>query len=132
MSINLEVGNQCGISDNCRIVWHRISTVCEIIHKTCRVVTQHLLPKYVRIPPKERLKDVIDDFENLWGLPQGDCPKGIAPRGFPQVVGAIDGSHIPILKPIECPSDYYNRKGFYSVLLKAVVDSQGLCGIVGI
>ena len=50
--------------------------------------------------------------ENLWG--------------FPQVVGAIDGSHIPILKPIECPSDYYNRKGFYSLLLQAVVDSQGL------
>ena len=34
-----------------------ISTVCEIIHKTCKVVTQHL-------PPEERLKDVIDDFEN--------------------------------------------------------------------
>ena len=80
-----------------------ISTVCETIHKTCQVVTQHLLPKYVRVPPEERLMDVIDDFENLWG--------------FPQVVGAIDGSHIPILKPIECPSDYYNRKGFFSVLL---------------
>ena len=45
---------------------------------------------------------------------------------FPQTVGAIDGSHIPILKPVDCPSDYYNRKGFYSVIVQAVVDSRGL------
>ena len=45
--------------------------------------------------------------------------------GFPQVVGALDGTHIPILKPTECPSDYYNRKGFYSILIQGVVDSQG-------
>ena len=45
--------------------------------------------------------------------------------GFPQVVGAIDGTHIPILKPQESPSDYYNRKGFYSVIMQAVVSSRG-------
>jgi len=46
-----------------------ISTVCEIIHKTYRVVTQHLLPKYVKVPQEECLKDVIDDFGNLWRFP---------------------------------------------------------------
>lgn len=45
--------------------------------------------------------------------------------GFPQVVGAIDGTHIPILKPTECPSDYYDRKGFYSILIQGVVGSKG-------
>ena len=29
---------------------------------------------------------------------------------FPQVVGAIDGSHIPIITPKNDPNDYYNRK----------------------
>ena len=28
---------------------------------------------------------------------------------FPQVVGAIDGSHIPIIAPKNDPNDYYNR-----------------------
>ena len=41
-------------------------------------------------------------------------------------MGAIDGMHIPIIKPDICPSDYFNRKGFYSAIMQAVVDSRGL------
>uniref|UniRef100_A0A3Q3DET4 DDE Tnp4 domain-containing protein n=1 Tax=Hippocampus comes TaxID=109280 RepID=A0A3Q3DET4_HIPCM len=44
--------------------------------------------------------------------------------GFPQVLGAIDGTHIPIIRPHDCHTDYYNRKGFYSVIMQAVVDSS--------
>ena len=89
-----------------------ISTVCEIVHKTCWVISEHLLPRHVKIPTEDRLKEIVREFEVLWG--------------FPQTVGAIDGTHIPILKPVECPSDYYNRKGFYSVIIQGVVDSHGL------
>jgi hypothetical protein len=45
--------------------------------------------------------------------------------GIPYAIGAIDGSHIPIKAPKEYPMDYYNRKGFYSIVLQAVVDSYG-------
>ena len=38
------------------------------------------------------------------------------------VIGAIDGSHIPIKAPHLFPVDYFNRKGFYSIVLQAVVD----------
>ena len=31
-------------------------------------------------------------------------------KGFPVVVGVIDGTHIPIKAPIENPNDYINRK----------------------
>ena len=89
-----------------------ISTVCEIVHRTCQVFSEHLLPRNVKIPTKDRLREIVQQFEVLWG--------------FLQTVGAIDGSHIPILKPVDCPSDYYNRKGFYSVIIQAVVDSCGL------
>ena len=42
------------------------------------------------------------------------------------MVGAIDGTHIPIIKPDNSPSDYFNRKGFYSIIMQAVVDSSGI------
>ena len=61
-----------------------------------------MLPLYVQMPSQERLREIVQEFEALWG--------------FPQVAGAIDGTHIPILKPTEYHSDYYNRKGFYSIL----------------
>ena len=44
---------------------------------------------------------------------------------FPQVVGAIDGSHIPIIAPKIDPNDYYNRKQFHSIVLQGVADADG-------
>src|SRR5436305_1898808 len=41
---------------------------------------------------------------------------------IPNVIGTIDGSHIPIKAPHLFPVDYFNRKGFYSIVLQAVVD----------
>ena len=43
---------------------------------------------------------------------------------IPQCIGAIDGTHIPILAPPEYAKDYYNRKGFPSVLMQAVADHR--------
>ena len=40
-------------------------------------------------------------------------------------MGAIDGSHVPIIRPQESASDYYNRKGFYSIIMQGVVDFRG-------
>ena len=45
---------------------------------------------------------------------------------FPNVVAAIDGSHIPIKAPKENCEDYFNRKNFYSYLVQGIVDSSGL------
>ena len=56
------------------------------------------------------LRTIVDSFESKWG--------------FPQCTGAIDGSHIPIIAPAENALDYYNRKGFHSVILQAVVDHE--------
>lgn len=63
-------------------------------------------------------------------MPRGECLQQVihkfsqAAHGFPQVGGAVDGSHIPIKAPSENPDCYYNRKGFHSVILQAVVDSH--------
>ena len=70
------------------------------------------VPQYVQIPCGEKLKEIVDGFETFWG--------------FPQAAGAIDGSHIPIIRPEESASDYYNRKGYYSIIVQALVDHLGL------
>lgn len=38
------------------------------------------------------------------------------------IAGAIDGCHIKIQRPHVRGGDYLNRKGYYSVVLQAVVD----------
>ena len=44
----------------------------------------------------------------------------------PNVVAAIDGSHIPIKARKENQADYFNRKHFYSYLMQGIVVSSGL------
>ena len=63
------------------------------------------------MPTGTELIEDIEGFENN--------------HGFPQCVGAVDGSHIPIISPQDCPADYYNRKGWHSVILQGTVDHAG-------
>ncbi|KAG6940531.1 hypothetical protein G0U57_015934, partial [Chelydra serpentina] len=50
---------------------------------------------------------------------------GFAAMGFPNCGGAIDGTHIPILGPGHQGSQYINRKGYFSMVLQALVDHKG-------
>ncbi|KAG6933217.1 hypothetical protein G0U57_019683, partial [Chelydra serpentina] len=50
---------------------------------------------------------------------------GFAAMGFPNCGGAIDGTHIPILGPEHQASQYINRKGYFSMVLQALVDHKG-------
>ncbi|CAM4625772.1 unnamed protein product [Caretta caretta] len=50
---------------------------------------------------------------------------GFAAMGFPNCGGAIDGTHIPILGPDHQGSQYINRKGYFSMVLHALVDHKG-------
>ena len=88
------------------------STVSVIVLETCIAIVEKLLPIYVQFPSGNELKEVADGFKDKWGVPQ--C------------VGSIDGSHIPISPPAMNHTDYYNRKGWYSMLLQAVVDHNYL------
>lgn len=44
--------------------------------------------------------------------------------GFPQCYGAIDGCHIAVSVPKSEATDYYNFKGWHSVILFAAVDHR--------
>ncbi|CAM5131483.1 unnamed protein product [Natator depressus] len=50
---------------------------------------------------------------------------GFAAMGFSNCGGAIDRTHIPILGPDHQGSQYINRKGYFSMVLQALVDHKG-------
>ena len=102
------VGHLFGVARN---------TVSIIVHETCVAIVDKLLPIYIQFPAGNELKKVIDGFKDMWNIPQ--C------------AGSIDGSHVPVTPPAMNHTDYYNRKGWYSMLVQAVVDHkllfQNLC-----
>ncbi|XP_065440253.1 uncharacterized protein LOC135981485 [Chrysemys picta bellii] len=49
---------------------------------------------------------------------------GFAAMGFPNCGGAIDGTHIPVLAPDHLANQYINRKGYFSMVLQALVDHK--------
>lgn len=58
----------------------------------------------------EEWKSISSEFNNIWQ--------------FPHTLGAIDGKHIRIKKPPHAGSDFYNYKGYHSIVLLAVVDAH--------
>ena len=87
------------------------STVSEIIRETCGAIYSALAPTYLKPPtsPEEWLA-ISKGFEETWNLPH--------------VIGAIDGKHIRIRCPAETGTLFHNYKGFFSLILLAVCDSN--------
>ena len=88
-------------------------TVSRIVQRVTRAISTHLAGSYIKIPKtEEEVRDLTARF--------------YSERGFPQCIGAIDGTHIPIKKPNENSVDYMNQKRFYSLNVQACADSNYL------
>ena len=74
----------------------------------CTAIVRVLMKRYIKFPVGEGLHDLIASFEDKWG--------------FPNCGGATNDSHIPIALPVDYHTDYYNRKGYYSMSIQGVVD----------
>ena len=86
------------------------SSACAIRHEVCEAIVTTLGHKYIRTPQGNGIQKIMDGFLTRWQ--------------FPQCAGAVDGTHIPILAPSDKHTDYFNQKGFYSVVLQTFVDCQ--------
>ena len=53
----------------------------------CQLIMDVLMPKHIKKPEGNQLKEIVEVFKRKWGVSQ--C------------VGAVDGSHIPIIAPPE-------------------------------
>ncbi|XP_055846735.1 uncharacterized protein LOC129912490 [Episyrphus balteatus] len=97
------VGNQFGV--------HK-STVKKCVYEFCRAVVDVLLKDEIHLPDESECLSIIRGFEEK--------------SGVPQILGAIDGTHVPIRPPLDGGADYINRKGWPSMVLQAVVDCNYL------
>lgn len=87
-----------------------LSTCCLITQQVVTAINLVLKPKYIRLPTTPEMRVIVQGFRDKWR--------------FPQVAGAIDGTHIKIRAPSENSASYYNCKGDYSIILQAVVDHR--------
>ena len=86
------------------------STLLEIIRNFYRLVRVHLLGTFIQFPSPAWFRVLAQEFEAFYGIPH--------------IIGAIDGSHIPILALIIKGEDYYYRKSFHLALLQGIVDTK--------
>ena len=86
----------------------RRSTVSTVIAQTCKAA---LRDRYLKSPSTEHdWKAITARFEEVWN--------------FPHVLGAADGKHIRIECPKLTGTFYHNYKGFFSMVLLAVCDTD--------
>ena len=45
-------------------------------------------------------------------------------KPLPNFVETIDGSYIKFVRPNECATNYYNRRGYYSLLVQGICDGN--------
>lgn len=84
------------------------SSVIRCRDQIFEVVLRTLKRKFIYLPQDENVKNkIMDDFHTA--------------SQFPNVLGAIDGTHIRIVAPHDHPQVYINRKKFHSIVL------QGIC-----
>jgi hypothetical protein len=98
------------------------STVIRAVHRVALAIFQRVGPEYLCFPSEhERLLGLAYEFEHLAAGKHG------SEYGLPMIVGAMDGTHIPIKDYSKQFDDltFYNRKGYTSINVHAVCDARG-------
>lgn len=97
------IGDRFGLNrgNACAVVLTMLKAICV------------LMPVYVTWPVGNKFHQTCLEFNNLRGN-----------GSFPNVIGCVDGTHIPIKAPKKNDNSFYNRKGFHSALLQVICNAR--------
>lgn len=85
-------------------------TVARVIDRFSSVLSRRL-GEFVRLPVSQREADVMKDrFYQI--------------AGFPNVLGCIDCTHIPIIAPVVNEFEYVNRKGKHTINVQLICNAD--------
>ena len=87
-------------------------TTGTVVHEICDILAKKISPILIKFPVE---KDEVLKATNVF----------VERFGFPQVIGCVDGTHIPIKQPSENAHDYYSYKMCYSLNCQAMCDAFG-------
>ncbi len=96
------IGDVAGVTQG--TVSKVIGQVTDVLHEKAK--------REIKMPTHEEINQTVQNF--------------FAISGFPKVIGAIDGTHIPIKAPSEEEHLFINRKGYYSLNVQVVCNSDNL------
>lgn len=88
------------------------STLPKILREVVQAIIDILGPNYIKFQSsKDDIIETINAFEKKFG--------------FPQVIGCVDGTHLPILQPSANAHDFFCYKTKYSLNCQAICDEKG-------
>ncbi|XDV41969.1 hypothetical protein PO909_010738 [Leuciscus waleckii] len=84
------------------------ATVCRAVRTVC-LALKRFLHTFVQFPGHKPLRVIKEEFHRV--------------AVFPNVIGCIDGTHIPIKAPSVNEGDYVNRKSIHSINVQVICEA---------
>ena len=95
-----------------RVTANLFGTASVAVHEICSILPKNIAPNLIRFSIEK------DDVSEI-------ARKFLKRFGFPQVIGCVGGTHIPIKQPSENSHDCFSYKMSYLICCQAICDAYG-------